>query len=119
MDLGGVENGVLLKLMSASSLRARVIANNISHQNVPGFQRQVVRFEDMLAPAIEAGGKAALAVEPRVESDTRTPSSPDGNNVSMEVEMNAMRENRLMYELSATILQGRMTLLDTTLNASR
>ena len=119
MDFGGVENGVLLKLLSASSLRARVIANNISNQNVPGFRRQVVRFEELLAPALAADRTAAASVEPRVETDVVTPASPDGNNVNMEVEMNAMRENRLMYELYATILQGRMDLVRTALGEGR
>ena len=119
MDVSGVDNGLLLKLLSASSLRARVIANNISNQNVPGYRRQVVRFEELLGPAIAAGRSDALAIEPRVETDRLTPSSPDGNNVNMEVEMNAMRENRLMYELYATILQGRMDLVRASLSEGR
>jgi flagellar basal-body rod protein FlgB len=119
MDFGGVENKLLLKLMSASSLRARVVADNISNQNVPGYRRQVVRFEELLAPALARGESSLDAIEPRVEADTRTPSSPDGNNVHLEVEMNAMRENRLMYELYATILQGRMDLVKSSIVEGR
>ena len=107
MDIGGHESRLLLKLMSASTLRARVIANNIANQNVPGFKREVVRFEDLLAGDLASERDDLDRVEPRIETDRRTPSSPDGNNVSLEVENTALRENRLLYELYATILQGR------------
>jgi flagellar basal body rod protein FlgB len=115
VDFGGVENRLLVKLLSASALRARVIANNISNQNVPGFKRQLVRFEEL------AGGRPAdlVGMEPRIETDLVSPASPDGNNVSLEVENNAMRENRLMYELYASILQGRMELVRAAITEGR
>ncbi len=123
MDLGGVQHDLLMKLLSASSLRARVIANNISNQNVPGFKRQVVRFEELLAAALPSGAELSsgadpasgsdklLAVEPRIDTDRLTPAGQDGNNVSMELERNAMVENRLLYDTYAQILQTRTDMM--------
>lgn len=107
MDLGGVQHDLLLKLLSASSLRARVIANNISNQNVPGFRRQVVRFEELLGAEMASGSGELAKVEPRIDTDRLTPGGPDGNNVSMEIERNAMVENRLLYDTYAQIMQTR------------
>ena len=48
------DNGLLLRLMSAATLRARVLASNLANQNTPGFKRQEVRFEDVRLSAVEA-----------------------------------------------------------------
>ena len=45
MDLSGPSSELLLKLMSASTLRSKVIAGNIANQNVPGYKRQEVYFD--------------------------------------------------------------------------
>ncbi len=117
MDLGGVQHDLLMKLLSASSLRARVIANNISNQNVPGFKRQVVRFEELLGAELSSGADGTsgsdklLAVEPRIDTDRLTTAGQDGNNVSMELERNAMVENRLLYDTYAQILQTRTDMM--------
>ena len=129
MELGEASR-LLVRLMSASTLRARVIANNIANQNVPGYQREVVRFEELLAEAahspafakgVESSERTRLleSIQPRVEVDRLTPSTPDGNNVSPELEQNAMRENRLLYELYASILQSRNAMLDASVAQGR
>jgi flagellar basal-body rod protein FlgB len=102
---------VLLRLMSAATLRARVLAGNLSNQNTPGYRRKVVDFEDRLARALERGPDRARDVEPLVVADELTPAGPDGNNVNMELEVNAMRENRLAYETYASILSYKVALV--------
>ena len=44
MDGIGDRGDLLLRLMSASTLRARVLSDNIANQNVPGYKRRIVRF---------------------------------------------------------------------------
>lgn len=100
-------NQILSRLMSAAAMRDRVLAENIANQNVPGYQRRVVSFEETLRARVLAG-RSHADVEPELSIDTVSPSGPDGNNVSLELETNAMRENRLAYELYATILQSRL-----------
>jgi flagellar basal-body rod protein FlgB len=110
MDLQGTEGRLLLQLMSAATLRGRVISNNIAQANTPGFKRQVVRFEDLVARELQRTGRAD-GVTPTITTDLDTPARPDGNNVTLELEMNAGSENRLLYETYATILSGRMEMI--------
>lgn len=110
MDFGGPNLELLQGLMSASMRRAEVLSHNIANQNTPGFQRQYVRFEELLREAYESG-KDPTAVRPQIEVDTITPSRPDGNNVTLESEMNSLRQNRLLYDAYAAILAGRFEVL--------
>ena len=112
MDIGGDKIKLLSRLLTASSLRSRVISGNISNQNTPGFKRRVVQFEDQLREAMNTNKRMADKLMPEVVSDGETPSKPDGNNVNMEVEMNDMRENRLTFETYATILQSNLGMID-------
>lgn len=118
MDLTPSNSQLLLDLMSASVLRAKVIGHNVANQNVPGYTRQEVHFEDRLAQALERGKSAedledigALVVE-----DRESPARADGNNVSVEEELSLSRENRLLFELYGTILRGQTSLLRNAIN---
>jgi len=120
MNVKGAQNDLVLKLLSVSSMRAKVIAGNLSNQNTPGYTRRVVRFEDMLDKALDRGNMSlAAAVEPQIEFDRTAPPGTDGNNVSMETEVNAMRENRLMYDLYASILSARMRMVESSITGGR
>lgn len=110
MDLIG-DTDLITRLMSATTLRAKVLAGNISNQNTPGYQRHDVDFENLLRQALETGS-SVREVRPEVTVDTVTPAGPDGNNVVLEVELNAARENRLLFEAYATILQGKLGLIE-------
>jgi flagellar basal-body rod protein FlgB len=118
MDAGLGQNDLLLRLLSASTERARVIANNIANQNTPGYTRQVLRFEELLEQAVESG-RGTDRVAPELEEDLLTPKRADGNNVNVELEMNAMRQNRLLYEAYASILGTRFELLRSSIESGR
>lgn len=111
-------NRLLSRLMSAATVRDRILAENIANQNVPGYQRRVVSFEDALRERIVAG-RAHEDLTPQVSVDKLSPAGPDGNNVSLELETNAMRENRIAYELYATMLQSRLGLQQAAISESR
>lgn len=124
MDFGGNESRLLLKLMSACNLRQRVIADNIANESTPGFKRRVVRFEELLGQQLDdvrSGRKAVewSRVEPRVETDPTPPAGADGNNVNLELENTAMRENRLLYEAYASILETRTNMLRASITEGR
>ena len=104
MESVGDSSQLLLRLMSASTLRAKVLTDNIANQNVPGYRRQFVRFEELLASQLQGGTRSLDGVQPQVVTDTVT---PDGNNVSLELENNQMRENWLLYQTYAAILQSK------------
>ena len=111
MESKSTGTDLLLRLIGASELRAKVLSANIANQNTPGYTRQEVRFEELLRDAIQNNSKEFMKVQPEILQDTLSPSRPDGNNVTLELELNALRENRLMYETYAAILQGHFGLL--------
>lgn len=118
MDAVGGNLELLLRLMNASSERARVIAGNVANENTPGYRRQVVRFEELLGETLARGGSTEH-IQPRVELDQLTPARADGNNVVMELEINASRQNRLLYETYATILQTQFELVRSSIESGR
>ncbi len=109
---------LLVRLLGACELRASVVSANIANSNTPGYVRKVVRFEELLGAELARGG-AADRVRPELLSDLETQARPDGNNVSLELELNTMRENRLLYETYASILRAHFDLLDTAINSGR
>ena len=109
---------ILVRLMSSASLRARVLSENVANKNVPGYQRRVVTFEDELRARV-AAGRDIRELEPRIEVDTQTPASPDGNNVNLELETNGLRENWVAYEIYAAMLQSRNSVLQTAITGGQ
>jgi flagellar basal-body rod protein FlgB len=109
---------LLVRLLGACELRAKVVSANIANSNTPGYVRRVVRFEELLGAELRLGGDAAR-VAPELSLDLETPARPDGNNVSLELELNAMRENRLLYEAYSSILRSHFTLLETAITEGR
>ncbi|MEW6073133.1 MAG: flagellar basal body rod protein FlgB [Planctomycetota bacterium] len=112
MEPIGPEAQLLTRLLSAAELRMRVLSSNLANSNTPGYKRQTVEFESLLREAMGRGAPDLGAVVPRVRTDVETPCRPDGNNVTLEAELNAIRENRLLYETYAAMLSGQFSLLD-------
>jgi flagellar basal-body rod protein FlgB len=119
MDVSATNSKLLLNLLSATSLRAKVLANNIANQNVPGYKRQDVKFEDLLTKELGRGGDKVQEILPEVVTDLESKARADGNNVDMEVEMTSLRENRLLYELYAGILSGQARLTQAAIHGDR
>jgi flagellar basal-body rod protein FlgB len=119
MDLSGTNGKLLVQLMSASSLRQKVIGNNIANQNVPGFKRQEVRFEELVQEELDSSAPDLSALKPEVIVDVETPGGADGNNVFLEDEVNELRENRLLFELYASIFSGQMNMIQSAIHGDR
>lgn len=109
---------LLLRLLRAASLRSEVIADNLANQNTPGFVRREVRFEELVSAAL-AGGDDAARIAPRVVEDRLTVGTADGNNVTPELEINALRENRLLQDAYTAILQNRFNVLRAAIDGGR
>ncbi len=109
---------LMVRLLGACEIRARVVSANIANSNTPGYTRQVVRFEDLLGKELDQGGDLER-VQPQLVPDLETPARPDGNNVSLELELNTMRENRLLYEAYSSILRSHFGLLENAITQSR
>jgi len=109
---------LLVRLLGACELRARVVSANIANSNTPGYVRHVVRFEELLRERLE-GENDVAHVAPEVQPDLETEARPDGNNVSLELELNSMRENRLLYEAYSSILRSHFSLLENAISSGR
>ena len=104
---------MLVRLMSAATTRRDVLANNIASQNLPGYHRQDVEFEKLLFEQMQKGGDVQdlKDVRPEIVTDWDTPVRADGNNVSAEQEASLVTENRIRFELYATILRSQQSLV--------
>ena len=90
------------------SLRQAVIANNVANLNTPGFRRNDMMFQKIMAEAIEGNKKADLGdAEALIFSPGTTPVGEDGNDVSLDVEVGEMVRNGAMYKTYVRML-GRM-----------
>ena len=77
--------------LDALTKRTQAALHNIANQNVEGFKRYTVRFEDKLREAIDAGESEAT-----VERDT---SGPIGaNNVVLMEEFALLGKTQIMHD---------------------
>lgn len=99
---------VLGKAADASWLRNEVINNNIANDDTPGYKRQDVQFEDILAREIRSvqfkdlDEAVAQVDRNRISGRIYTDSSNfsyriDGNNVDMDTENVELASNQIKY----------------------
>jgi len=97
---------MLTKLMEVSDIRHRVISQNLSNVNTPGYQRLVVNFEEELAKEIQGSSGADLTREPEVVPDKTLPSRADGNNVDIDLELGELQRNAMLYQTYSQLLSA-------------
>ncbi len=104
----------LAALLDTAALRARIHAENIAHQNTPGYRARAVRFEEAFREALNRGDMAGAAqVRPEVYEPRSTMVNNDGNDVSVDREVTLASQNAVLYNAYVAILRGRKTLMDT------
>jgi flagellar basal-body rod protein FlgB len=120
-DLTGTATfNLLAKGLETSSIRHKVISNNISNVNTPRFKRQIVTFEEEMAKVFD--GKVDLVgkrltdrhipigeinymeVNPITATDKIHVMRNDKNNVDIDVEMSDLAKNTMTYQIHATRL---------------
>lgn len=86
-------------------MRQKAIAANVANLETPGYKRIDVRFEEMLAKAIESDDPEALKeLEPEFFNPMDTPVKPNGNDVTLEAEVGRMVENSLRHKTYIRLL---------------
>ncbi len=89
----------------AESLRQKAIANNIANLETPGYRRIDIKFEELLAKALNSPGAVELSeVEPQIHQPKRTPVKSNGNDVNLESEVGQMVKNTLRYKAYIRLL---------------
>lgn len=110
---------VLEQALSASSLRQKVISNNIANVNTPAYKKGEVLFEDMLQGVMKGGKMPMLQTNvrhlalqqagipsPKVNVVGNTSIRVDGNNVDIDVEMAQLAKNSIYYNAVAQQLSN-------------
>jgi flagellar basal-body rod protein FlgB len=92
--------------IEAESLRQKAIANNIANLETPGYRRIDVKFEELLAKALESSSelKDISEIEPQVYQPKQTPVKANGNDVSFEAEVGEMVKNTLRHKAYIRLL---------------
>jgi flagellar basal-body rod protein FlgB len=91
--------------IKAESLRQRTISNNIANIETPGYKTIDVKFEEVLAKAVDSPeGIEQEDIEPGIYKPENTPTKDNGNDVSFEVEVGKMVKNSLKHSAYVKLL---------------
>jgi flagellar basal-body rod protein FlgB len=101
--------------LDALAKRQRVIADNISNVETPGFLAGRVSFEDALAQALHDGdpSEATASVARSLE-----PTREDGNNVNLDHEMLANVDTNLRYQTMLRAVDDKFGILRTVIKGA-
>lgn len=125
---GWLDNPVLTVLekgLTASSLRQKVLADNVANVDTPGFKRSDVNFEVALNAALgKSGPNLALKTtasrhipnglvenQSIVQTDNSTSIRNDSNNVDIDREMSNVAENGLYYNALTRTISSQLGML--------
>lgn len=108
---------LLAAAIKAEALRQKAIANNIANLETPGYRRVDVKFEELLAKAMNSEVKVDVSkVEPVVYQPRNTPVRANGNDVNLETEVGHMIKNSLRHETFVRLLHKKIKGLDSIMN---
>ncbi len=108
---------MLEKALDAAWMRNETISNNIANVNTPGYKKSYVKFEELLAGAVDQFQISGIKKDERflpIGKDTKSTISPeivqeeftsmrrDGNNVDADVEMAELAKNTIKYNALIT-----------------
>lgn len=116
---------VLEKGLDASSLRQKVLSDNVANVDTPNFKRSDVDFQQVLGEALGVDGpnlplKATApqhiqgvggTAQSGIVTDASTTLRNDGNNVDIDREMANVAENGLYYNSVTQAITSQLGLL--------
>jgi flagellar basal-body rod protein FlgB len=109
--------GLLEAGIKAESLRQRTIANNVANLETPGYRSLNVKFEKLLAKALQSQqGLDGDEVEAEVYRANETPLKPNGNDVSLEAEVGKMIKNSLRHKAYIRLLGKKYRQIETAID---
>jgi len=115
--------GLLENMLDVSSLRHKVVANNIANVNTPGYKKMVVNFEGELEKAIQSSSQKNFnKFEPKViisEDVVDGTLRNDGNTVDMEKEVATLLKNPGSYKIYSQLLAKKFDLVKAAIDGSK
>jgi len=99
--------------IAAEGLRQKSIASNLANLETPGYRRLDVTFEELLAKALDSGGKIdPEAIRPALYQPKNTPIRSNGNDVGLEAEMGALIKNSLRHTAYVRLLRKKFAQIE-------
>ena len=124
MNIGIDKSATLLeKMLDVSSVKHKVIANNIANVNTPGYKKMGVSFSDQLEKALnESSMNKFDTLQPKIvisKEDTSETARNDGNNVDMDKEVSSLVKNTLTYSIYTQLLAKKYEGIKSAIEGSR
>lgn len=125
---------VLERSLDASSLRQRVLANNIANVDTPNFKRSDVSFEATLQSYLQGDGSSLSGIRTDARhipigvsttgpvpsgvavEETTTSLQNNNNNVDIDSEMSQLALNQIRYNALTQQMQSYFSVLRTSIN---
>lgn len=105
--------GLLDAGIKAEEARQKTIASNIANIETPGYRRQDVRFEELLAKALKSKQADKVGrVTPQVFQPETTPIRSNDNDVNMEMEIGEMLKNSSRETAFVRLLRKKFTQIE-------
>ncbi|MCR4321122.1 MAG: flagellar basal body rod protein FlgB [Candidatus Brocadiaceae bacterium] len=124
MNIGIDKSATLLeKMLDVSSIKHKVIANNIANVNTPGYKKMEVSFADQLEKALNEDSMNKFdTLQPKIvisKEDTSETVRNDGNNVDMDKEVSSLVKNTLTYSIYTQLLAKKYEGIKSAIEGSR
>ena len=124
MNIGIDKSATLLeKMLDVSSVKHKVIANNIANVNTPGYKKMEVSFADQLEKAVnESSMNKFDTLQPKIvisKEDSSETVRNDGNNVDMDKEVSSLVKNTLTYSIYTQLLAKKYEGIKSAIEGSR
>jgi flagellar basal-body rod protein FlgB len=99
--------------IKAQGLRQQTIASNIANMETPGYQRIDIKFEELLADALDSPSGLDLdEVEPEIYHPQNTPVKSNGNDVNLELEIGELVKNSLSHTAYVRLLNKKFSQIE-------
>ena len=124
MNIGIDKSATLLeKMLDVSSVKHKVIANNIANVNTPGYKKMEVSFADQLEKVLNEDSMNKFdTLQPKIvisKEDTSETVRNDGNNVDIDKEVSSLVKNTLTYSIYTQLLAKKYEGIKSAIEGSR
>jgi flagellar basal-body rod protein FlgB len=104
----------LTRALDLTSLRQRLVSENIANVDTPGYQTRDIDFAGELRRTMDAGEDAGASVTVRTLRGLEQ--RPDGNNVSIDRESLLMAQDQLQFQSGVAVLRTEFSELQMAIN---
>jgi len=127
------DSNITEKALDAAWLRNKIISDNITNVDTPGYKKKEVKFEELLGDIsnsdftgfktdvrhIDIGKSNNYVTQIKISTDNSTSVRLDGNNVDIDNEMASMAKNTIKYNVLVQSMNSRFGMLKSVINGGR